>query len=93
MTDTNTARASAPWRPDDIVAYEEMRDLAVHLQTRLIATARQHGAGADAARQEAATVRRAILAVDGFDRKAVDAHTRTLALRLTALPAEGREHG
>lgn len=93
MTDDAPARARSAWRPDDIVAYEEMRDLAVEAQTILIARARRGGPDAETARTEASTMRRETLTVDGFDRRAVDAQTRRLALRLLELRTEERQHG
>lgn len=93
MTDDAAAHARSAWRPDDIVAYEEMRDLAVEAQTILIARARQGGTDADDARAEASAVRRETVAVDGFDRKAVDAQTRRLALRLLELRAKATADG
>ena len=93
MADDARAPARNAWRPDDIVAYEEMRDLAVETQTLLIAKARRGGAGAEDARAEATRLRRETVAVDGFDRKAVDDQTRRLALRLVALRNEANSHG
>lgn len=93
MAEAHRARARSAWRPDDIVAYEEMRDLAMAAQTILIARARRDNARATGARAEATQIQRGTLAVDGFDRKAVDAQTRRLALRLIELRAEEREHG
>lgn len=88
MADDADAHGRSAWRPDDIVAYEEMRDLAVTAQTILIARARRGGRDADDARAEASRIRSATLAVDGFDRKAIDAQTRNLALRLVTLRSE-----
>lgn len=84
MAEEQMRRTRSAWRPDDIVAYEEMRDLAVAAQDILIARARRDVSQA-AARTEAARLRHETLAIDGFDRKAVDEHTRRLALRLTEL--------
>ena len=88
MADDARAQPRSAWRPDDIVAYEEMRDLAVEAQTLLIAKARDGGARAEDARVEASRLRRETLAVDGFDRKAVDDQTRRLAQRLIELRRE-----
>lgn len=84
MVEEQLMRARSAWRPDDIVAYEEMRDLAIAAQSVLIAHARRDTSRA-AALAEAARLRHETLAIDGFDRKAVDAHTRRLVLRLTEL--------
>jgi len=92
MTD-EAEPSSGPWRPDDIVAFEEMRDLAVAAQTLLIARARRGGTDSEIARSEATTLHRETIEVDGFDRKAIDAQTRRLALRLLALRGEEREIG
>lgn len=92
MAQEQRARTRSAWRPDDIVAYEEMRDIAISVQTILIAHARQDNARETGARAEAARVRRETLAIDGFDRKAVDGQTRRLALRLVELRVEERDH-
>ncbi|GAA4345651.1 hypothetical protein [Microbacterium rhizosphaerae] len=91
MTDDADARIRASWRPDDIVAYEELRDLAVVLETMLVARARADAAAAPGTRAEASAVRGETLAIDGFDRKAVDSHTRRLASRIAQLRQEQRD--
>lgn len=93
MAEEQRARTRSAWRPDDIVAYEEMRDLAISVQSLLIARARQDNGLAIGARAEATQIRCDTLAIDGFDRKAVDARTRRLALRLLELRAEERDRG
>jgi hypothetical protein len=92
MAEDHRAHIRSAWRPDDIVAYEEMRDLAIAAQSILISRARRDLSQTTAARAEAARLHRETLAVDGFDRKAVDAQTRLLALRLAELRTEEREH-
>ncbi|KHK98848.1 hypothetical protein LK09_08245 [Microbacterium mangrovi] len=82
------ARVQSAWRPDDIVAYEEMRDLAVETQTLLIDRARRGGQDAEDSRAEASNLRHETLAVDGFDRSAIDEQTRRIAQRLIELRAE-----
>lgn len=57
------------WRVNDIVAYDVMRELASSVQARLIDQVRD---GDESARTELLAVRRNTLAVDGYDRSAVD---------------------
>ena len=92
MVDERGQGGLSAWRPDDIVAYEEMRDLAIAAQSILIARARRDTTQVPTARVEAAQIRRETLAVDGFDRKAVDTQTRRIAFRLAELRTEEREH-
>jgi hypothetical protein len=70
------------WRVNDIVAYDVMRELSASLQARLLDRLRE---GDESARIELLEVRRATLAVDGYDRSAVDALTRQLQGRDTEL--------
>lgn len=69
--------AAAPfaWHVNDVVAYDLMREAATRVQALLIAA--HHDSAAD----EMLEVRRATLAIDGFDRAAVDAHIKTLEQR------------
>lgn len=82
------ARATSAWRVDDVVAYDEMRALAATVVAHL--TDQSGDAGADAAGflTEAERVRDASLRVDGFDRTAVDTHSRGLELRLAELATD-----
>ncbi|OJX65516.1 MAG: hypothetical protein BGO95_10670 [Micrococcales bacterium 73-13] len=78
------------WHVNDVVAYDAMRELASTVQARLIHLERQ---GDPAARAELIEVRRATLAVDGYDRAAVDDFTQQLTRRhmeLDQAPAYGR---
>lgn len=69
--------AAAPfaWHVNDVVAYDLMREAATRVQALLI------DARSDSAAEELLQVRRATLAIDGFDRAAIDAHTKTLERR------------
>jgi hypothetical protein len=70
------------WHVNDIVAYDVMRELSASLQARLIDHVRD---GDESARTELLEVRSATLAIDGYDRSAVDAFTRQLQSRDTEL--------
>ncbi len=70
------------WRVNDIVAYDVMRELSASLQARLLDRVRS---GDDSALTELREVRRTTLAVDGYDRSAVDAFTQQLQGRDTEL--------
>jgi hypothetical protein len=66
------------WRVNDIVAYDIMRELSTSLQARLLDRVRD---GDDSARAELLEVRRTTIAVDGYDRSAVDEFTQQLQAR------------
>ncbi|MGC5224209.1 hypothetical protein ACPW96_16700 [Micromonospora sp. DT81.3] len=68
------------WRVNDVVAYDAMLEVAGTLTALLLNIARAGGDDALTARRELAEVRHAVLAVDGYDRAAVEA----LATRLRA---------
>lgn len=70
------------WHVNDVIAYDLMREASNSVQARLIDLAR-HGDAAAAG--EVADVRHATLAVDGYDRAAVDGQTRQLQQRETEL--------
>lgn len=70
------------WRVNDIVAYDVMRELSSSVQARLIDRVRD---GDEDARTEVLEVRRTTLAVDGYDRLAVEAFTKQLQGRETEL--------
>jgi hypothetical protein len=70
------------WRVNDVVAYDVMRELSASLQARLIGQVRDAD---ESARVELLEIRRATLAVDGYDRSAVDAFTQQLQGRDTEL--------
>lgn len=70
------------WHVNDVVAYDLMREAANTVQAHLIERAR---AGDTTAITELADVRRTTLAIDGYDRDAVDEHTRLLRQRETEL--------
>lgn len=76
---------AAEWRVNDTVAYDVMRETAATLTAHLLRIARADGPDSDTARAELAEVRRAVLAVNGFDRAAVDAHTSQLLARIAQL--------
>lgn len=70
------------WRVNDIVAYDVMRELSASVQARLIERVRD---GDQSARTELLEVRRITLAVDGYDRPAVEAFTQQIQARDTEL--------
>ncbi|MGC5173339.1 hypothetical protein ACLQ2Q_22075 [Microbacterium sp. DT81.1] len=76
------------WRVNDVVAYEVMREVAGTLTAHLWNVARSGGERAVDARRELAQVRSELLAVDGYDRRAVDALTARLRARTPELPGD-----
>lgn len=80
--------ASSPWRANDVVAYDLMREAATRAFALLHTVARAGGAEADAARDELARLRRDVLAVDAYDRAAVGALAFSIHGRMREL--EGR---
>jgi hypothetical protein len=78
------ATQQAKWRVNDVVAYDLMRELASSVQAHLIDQIRR---GDTSARNELLQTRRGTLAVNGYDRAAVDAHTQQLQQRDTELAA------
>ncbi|MDR7113755.1 uncharacterized protein YbaA (DUF1428 family) [Microbacterium trichothecenolyticum] len=80
--------ATSPWRVNDVVAYDRMREAAVTVFAELHAVTRRDAFGADAARQELVELRRAVLTVDAYDRAAVADLARRIDAVLQRL--EGR---
>lgn len=80
--------ATSPWRVNDVVAYDRMREAAVAAFALLQKAARDGGPDAAAARDELALLHREVLTVDPFDRAAVDTLTARLNERVGEL--EGR---
>ena len=70
------------WHVNDVVAYDVMRELAGSVQSRLLELARD---GDESARAELIDLRRSTIAVDGYDRAAVEAFMRRLQQRETEL--------
>ena len=85
--DTTTGRPT--WLVNDVVAYDAMRELSGSVQAHLLDRERNGDRGA---RAELLEIRRATLAVDGFDRAGVDAFSAQLQRRDTELAqsADGR---
>lgn len=65
--------ATSPWRVNDVVAYDGMRDAAVTAFAVLRAIALTNTPEADRARDELVELSRAVKTVDAFDRVAVAA--------------------
>lgn len=63
--------ATSPWRVNDVVTYDRMRDAATALSALLLAIANANGPDADQARVEQAEWRSEVAAVDGYNRSAV----------------------
>jgi hypothetical protein len=61
--------ATSPWRVNDVVAYDLMREAAARAMALLSAAAQSAEYGD--ARRELARLRREVLAVDAYDRAAV----------------------
>jgi hypothetical protein len=66
------------WHVNDVVAYDLMRELSSSVQARLLVLV---GQGDPIASDDLSKVRRATLAVDGYDRAAVDAYAQQLQER------------
>lgn len=83
------AAEQAMWHVNDVVAYDAMRELSVNVQSHLLDRERD---GDGSARAELLEIRRATLAVDGYDRDAVDAFSQQLQRRDAELArvADGR---
>lgn len=69
--------ATSPWRVNDVVAYDLMREAAARAMA-LLSVAAQSGDSGHDARRELAQLRREVLAIDSYDRAAV----ATLAARI-----------
>ncbi|MBO1740734.1 hypothetical protein [Leifsonia sp. TF02-11] len=72
------AAEQSSWHVNDVVAYDLMRELSSTVQSRLVENRRR---GDAAAHDELLEVRGATLAIDGYDRAAVDAYTQQLQRR------------
>lgn len=70
------------WHVNDVVAYDLMRELSNSVQARLLNLLQQ---GDPSAADSLSEVRRTTLAVDGYDRAAVDAYAQQLQQRDTEL--------
>lgn len=76
------ATEQSMWHVNDVVAYDVMRELAGSVQSRLLELARD---GDESARAELIDLRRSTIAVDGYDRAAVEAFQQRLQQRETEL--------
>jgi len=63
----------SPWRVSDVVAYDELREAANALIAALLRQARTGEAGRAESLKHSADIRGSVLAVDGYDRTAIDA--------------------
>jgi hypothetical protein len=72
------AAPQSMWHVNDVVAYDVMREVSGSLQARLLERLRHGDASAQA---ELLEVRHTTIAVDGYDRAAVDSYTQQLQLR------------
>jgi len=72
------AAQQSMWHVNDVVAYDVMRELSGSLQVRLLERIRL---GDESAQAEFLEVRRTTIAVDGYDRAAVDSYAQQLRLR------------
>ncbi|HRP99125.1 MAG TPA: hypothetical protein PK781_01545 [Terrimesophilobacter sp.] len=68
----------AMWHINDVVAYDAMRELSSNVQALLLGRQRD---GDPTAHVELLELRRTTLAVDGYDRAAVDAFAQQLRVR------------
>jgi hypothetical protein len=82
--------ATSPWRVNDVVVYDQMRDAATLLIGRLTAVARSTGADATASRDELAALHREVSSVDAYDRTAVQALAERIAHRAHELQGTNR---
>ena len=71
------ALKQSPWRVNDAVASDSLRDIVASLTALLLALGRSSGS-VDEALEELRGIRREVFLVDGFDRRATD----RLAIRL-----------
>lgn len=79
--------ASSPWRVNDVVAYDLMREAAARAMALLCAAAQSGDSGAEA-RRELARLRREVLAVDAYDRAAVAAVSARIDQRIRELEGQ-----
>ena len=76
--------AASPWRVNDVVAYDLMREAAARAMALLSAAAQSGDSDADA-RDELARLRREVLAVDAYDRAVVAAVAARIDQRIREL--------
>ena len=83
------AAEQAMWHVNDVVTYDAMRELSSSVQAHLLDRERD---GDGTARDELLEIRRATLAVDGYDRAAIEAFSEQLQRRDAELArvADGR---
>jgi hypothetical protein len=84
------AAEQSMWHVNDVVAYDLMREASTTVQARLIELA---CVGDTTATDELVDIRRTTLAVDGYDRAAVDAYTRQLQQRDSELARSAADGG
>ncbi|MGX5769751.1 hypothetical protein ACWKWN_03255 [Microbacterium trichothecenolyticum] len=77
--------ATSPWRVNDVVTYDRMRDAATTLSALLLTIANANGPDAEQARVEQGEWRREVAAVDGYDRAAVTDLAERMAQRIREL--------
>lgn len=77
--------ATSPWRVNDVVAYDRMRDTATTLWGLLQVSVRGAGPEAHSAREERTALHREVLGVDAYDRNAVAALMERLQDRIRDL--------
>ncbi|KJL45768.1 hypothetical protein [Microbacterium trichothecenolyticum] len=82
--------ATSPWRVNDVVTYDRMREAAIHLTALLAAVARADDPAAGAARDELTALHREVHAVDAFDRAAVAALAERIDGRIRELDRVAR---
>jgi hypothetical protein len=78
---------TSPWRVNDVVVYDRMRQHATALTALLVGVARAGGDEAERARAELAGWRREVATVDGFDRATVTALAERIDTRIRELEA------
>ncbi|NYE18046.1 hypothetical protein [Microbacterium immunditiarum] len=73
------------WRANDVVAYDAMREAANSVVALVLRRAAEGAIEQSAAGTEAASIRRDVFQVDGYDRAAVDALRDCLDARAAEL--------
>ena len=81
---------ASPWRVNDVVAYDRMRDAATQAFALLNAAAAVSSPAADSAREELAALHREVTGVDPYDRAAVAALAARLEARVRELQGPSR---
>jgi hypothetical protein len=79
---------TSSWRVSDAVAYDLMRADAAALCRLLLDLTSRGGSAPEEASSELVAVRRATVAVDGYDRRAVDDAAARFRARATELAGE-----